>query len=236
MLLAIDIGNTNISFGVFRGRRIIKRFNIPKREYSMRRLKQLLGRSRLKGCIICSVVPKALRKLNSDLTKFLGSRPFVLGREEKVPIKNLYKKPHEVGQDRLVNAYAGIIYYGAPLIIVDFGTAITFDVVSMRKEYIGGMIVPGLSVSLDALTRTAALLPKIKLEKPKGFIGKDTKSSMISGIIYGFAALVDDLTRRLKNKIGGKARVIATGGNACLVLGYCKTIDKTDKNLTLKGL
>jgi type III pantothenate kinase len=153
-----------------------------------------------------------------------------------VPIKNLYRKPKQVGQDRLVNAYAGVILYGAPLIVVDFGTAITFDAVSKNKEYLGGMILPGLDISLHSLAERTALLPKIKLNKPKEFIGRDTKDSILSGVVYGFAALTDDLTQRIKNRIGKSAKVIGTGGNIKLIRRYCRNIDKVDRDLTLKGL
>jgi type III pantothenate kinase len=153
-----------------------------------------------------------------------------------VPIKNLYRKPYQVGQDRLVNAYAGLKLYGAPLIVVDFGTAVTFDVVSRNNEYLGGMILPGLGISLDVLADRAALLPNIKLDKPKEFIGRDTKNSMLSGIVYGFAALTDYLAARIKNKIGKNAKVIGTGGDIGLASKYCEGINKIDKDLIQKGL
>lgn len=126
--------------------------------------------------------------------------------------------------------------YCAPLIVVDFGTAVTFDVVSDKKEYLGGMILPGLGISLDSLAERTALLPKIKLAAPREIIGRDTKNSMLSGIVYGFAALTDDLVVRIKKKIGRSALVIGTGGNIGLIGKYCKQIDKIDKDLTLKGL
>jgi len=174
--------------------------------------------------------------MEKELRKLLGKQPYIIGKGIKAPIKNLYRRPKQVGQDRLVNAYAGIKLYGAPLIAVDFGTAVTFDVVSGNKEYLGGMILPGLTISLDALNQRTALLPKIKLEEPKEFIGRDTKSSMLSGIVYGFAALTDDLVIRIKKKIGKDATVISTGGNIGLIGKYCRQIDKVDRDLTLKGL
>jgi type III pantothenate kinase len=236
MLLAIDIGNTNINFGVFKAQRLIKRFDIPIGKYSIWTLRKLLGGITIDDSIICSVVPKASPILKADLKKLINKRPYLIGRDPKVPIKNLYRKPKQVGQDRLVNAYAAILLYGAPLIIVDLGTAITLDVISKRREYLGGLILPGLELSLNALIRRAALLPELKLKKPREFIGRDTKSSMLSGIVYGFSALIDDLTDKIKDKIGRKARVIGTGGDIRLISGYCKGIDKIDKDLTLKGL
>jgi len=250
MLLAIDIGNTNITFGIFsatehggfakhygeKGNRIIKRFDIPTVHYNLAKLKRNLGRVKINNTIICSVVPYARNILEKDLKRLLGRRPYIIGKDILVPIKNLYRKPKQVGQDRLVNAYAGVMLYGAPLIVVDFGTAVTFDVVSRNKEYLGGMILPGLGISLDALAERTALLPKIKLERPQELIGRDTKSSILSGMVYGFAALTDDLVVRIRNKISKSAKVIGTGGNINLINKYCKRIDRIDRDLTLKGV
>jgi type III pantothenate kinase len=236
MLLAIDIGNTNITFGIFKKDRLIKKFDIPSRDYALNRLKAELGAIKPDSSVICSVVPRLTKTLKDDLTKALGRQPYIIGKQIRVPIKNLYRRPDQVGQDRLINAFAGIMLYGAPLIIVDFGTAITFDVVSKNKEYLGGMILPGLSLSLDALNRATALLPKIKLTSPQEFIAKTTRNSMLSGIIYGFAGLTDSLIAGIKNKIGRDALVIATGGSASLLKKYCRSINKTDGVLILKGL
>jgi type III pantothenate kinase len=235
-LLTIDIGNTNINLAIFQGDKIIKRFIIPTKDYSLLKLKRYLGRAHIDDAIICSVVPRAAKPLEKDLKLIFGKQPLCIGKNTVVPIKNLYRKPREVGQDRLVNAYAGVKLYGAPLVVVDFGTAITFDVISRKKEYLGGMILPGLNISLEALNQRTALLPKIKLEAPKELIGRDTKSSMLGGIVFGFASLADDLSARIKNKIGKEAKVIATGGNIRLIAKYCKNLDKTDADLTLKGL
>lgn len=255
MLLAIDIGNTNITFGIFQGSKIIKRFDIPtKRVIHSRRGRfpaTLFSSKRdparyytgwrenvqnIDAAVICSVVPAATKILGRDLKGALGIKPYYIGKDIRVPIKNLYRKPAQVGQDRLVNAFAGVKIYGAPLVIVDFGTAITFDIISKNKEYMGGMILPGLNISLEALNQRTALLPKIKLARPKEFIGRDTKNSMLSGIIYGFAALTDDLVMRIKDKIGRDAKVIGTGGNINLMGKFCRKINKIDPDLTLKGL
>jgi type III pantothenate kinase len=236
VLLAIDIGNTNISCAVFKKKKIIKRFAIPTRVYHPKRIKKALGELPITTSILCSVVPCATKNLEKDLTKFLGRKPYVIGKDIKVPIKNLYRKPREVGQDRLVNAYAGVMFYGAPLIVADFGTAVTFDVVSKNSEYLGGLILPGLQISLVVLAERTALLPRIKLEKPKEFVGRDTKNSMLSGIIYGFSSLTDDLINRIRNKIGRGALAIGTGGNIGLIGRFCKRLDKIDRDLTLKGL
>ena len=237
MLLAIDIGNTNISLGLFRNERLISRYDIPTKQRSyLPDLKKIFNNNKIDDVIICSVVPESTIILKKELKKLLDKKSIIIGKDIIVPIKNLYRKPKQVGQDRLVNAYAGAKLYSAPLIVVDFGTAITFDVISKHKEYLGGMILPGLEISLDVLGKRTALLPKIKLNNPKEFIGRDTKDSILSGVVYGFAALTDDLAIRIKNKIGKSAKVIGTGGNIGLIGKYCKQIDKIDRDLTLKGL
>ncbi len=223
--------------GLFRGNRLLRRYIIPTEVEDYKSyLRKIINRNNIHDAIICSVVPVASKLMEKELRKLLGKQPYIIGKGIRVPIKNQYLKPKQVGQDRLVNAYAGIKLYGPPLIAVDFGTAVTFDVVSRNKEYLGGMILPGLGISLDALNQRTALLPKIKLEEPKEFIGRDTKSSMLSGIVYGFAALTDDLVIRIKKKIGKNAKVIGTGGNIGLIGKYCRQMDKIDKDLTLKGL
>lgn len=236
MLLAIDIGNTNINFGIFKRRKLIQRFFIPTKSYRIKKLKNVLVKYDVTEGIVCSVVPFATKIVARDLKKLLGKQPYIIGKQIKVPLKNLYRKPKQVGQDRLVNAYAAVKFFAAPLIVVDFGTAITFDVVGKNKAYLGGMILPGLEISLEALAQRTALLPKIKLARPREFIGRDTKNSMLSGIVYGLAALTDDFVERIKAQVGENAKVVATGGNVKLIGQYCKRIDKIDRDLTLKGL
>lgn len=236
MLLTVDIGNTNINFGIFKGKVLIKKFFIPTVEYQVLRFKRIMGSGSIDDSIICSVVPSATKRVVQDLRKLFGREPYIIGKDIKAPIRNLYRFRNQVGQDRLVNAYAGIMFYGAPLIVVDFGTAITFDVISKNKEYLGGMILPGLDISLEALAKKTALLPKIKLESPREFIGRETKSSILSGIVYGFAALADELSLRIKREIGKSAKVIGTGGNIDLIAKFSKCFNFTDINLTLKGL
>lgn len=236
MLLAIDIGNTNISLGVFKVERLLKRYRIPTNEKTyFKHLKRIFREYKIKDAIACSVVPESTRILDRELTKILGAKPKITGSSVLVPIKNLYRIPRQVGQDRLVNAYAGIILYGTPLVVIDFGTAITFDVISRRGEYLGGMILPGLQISLDALSNRTALLPRVKLAEPKEFIGRDTKNSMISGVVYGFASLANELTLHIKKIIGKKTKIIGTGGDIELINRYC-SFNQLDKDLTLKGL
>ncbi|MCM8770811.1 MAG: type III pantothenate kinase [Candidatus Omnitrophica bacterium] len=239
MLLAVDIGNTTISLGVFHGQRIIKRMSVSTDAHKSAGFYASFLKTKCKNIdkvIICSVVPKMTEIFARAGKKAFALKPYIIGKDIIVPIKNLYRNPKQVGQDRLVNAYAGFKLYGAPLIIVDFGTAITFDTVSQKGEYLGGIIAAGLNTSLKALSEHTALLPKIKLDKPKELIGRDTRESMLSGVVYGSSCLADDLILRLKVKLGKSARAIATGGDSALIKPYCCRIDIWDKDLTLRGI
>lgn len=237
MLLAIDIGNSNIVFGIFKGKTLIKtcQFQTKYPNYSKNIIP--LKKSGIKNIIISSVVPSATKKLKRSLKKILKIDPIILGRGKYiVPIKNLYKNPKEVGQDRLVNSFAAKNIYGYPIIVVDFGTAITFDIVSKKGEYLGGLIFPGLELSLKTLSQNAALLPKIKLQKPKKLIGNTTVESMRSGVYHGTAALCDGVIEKLNKLLKQNFKVASTGGHSEKIAKFCKNIDKVDSNLTLKGL
>lgn len=236
LLLAVDLGNSNISFGFFKNSRVIKKFSIPTKEYKRLSFQKNLLKGESIDVVICSVVPRLTEILVKDTKYLLGRSPYIIGKDIKIPMRNLYRNRSQVGQDRLVNAYAGVSRFSAPLIVVDFGTAVTFDVISKRKEYMGGMILPGLNISLDILHQRTALLPKIEIGRPREFIGRDTKNSMLSGIIYGFAAMADNLVEEIKHKIGKDAMVIGTGGNINLISRYCKRIDTIDIDLTIKGI
>lgn len=241
MLLAIDIGNTNITLGLFKGKRLVKKASLPTCEKGFdRKIKRAFYNYDVKAIVICSVVPKVERFLDRILKRLFKIKPLVLGKDIKTPIRNLYKKPKQVGQDRLVNAFAGCTFYKAPLIIIDFGTAVTFDVVSKRGAYLGGIIVPGIELSLNALSEKAALLPKVKLrsrfKSAPSILGKTTSESMLSGIFHGYASMCDGLVANLKKRFGFKFNVIATGGNAHLISQYSTSIKKSDDNLTLKGI
>ena len=167
----------------------------------------------------------------------MGDIPiYVLGRDLAVPIKNRYGRPEQVGQDRLVCAWAAMRLYGAPVIAVDLGTAITFDAVSKNREYLGGVILPGLNLSLKALHQGTALLPQARLGKPGALIGKDTKGSMLSGLVYGFGGLIDGLVEKLSREIGKKAKIVLTGGDARLIRQYCSKSYYFEPDLILKGL
>lgn len=228
-LLAIDIGNTNMTVGLFKGSRLVSKYKIPTRLRPMRF-------PRAERCIISSVVPRALPHVVSSLKRSGIRRVALIGRDMKVPIRNMYKVKGEVGQDRLVNAFAAKKMYGSPAVIVDFGTAITFDIISKRGDYLGGLILPGIELSLKSLYERTALLPKVELKDAPYIIGKDTVSSMRGGILFGFGAMCDGLISQYKKMLGKKLKVIATGGNARLIKKYAGSIRVVDDDLTLKGL
>ena len=234
--LTIDIGNSTTAFGVFEGKKLISSFKLPtgKNEIYKRSILKLSKFNILK-IVICSVVPKATKVLSSLLKRQLKRRVLVVGRDINVAIKNRYENPKQVGSDRLVNAFSGLKQFGPGLILVDFGTAITFDVVSKKAEYLGGLIFPGLDLSLDALNKKTALLPRIKINRPKAIIGRDTVSSINSGIVFGMAGVCDEIIARLQKKYKGY-KVIATGGNAEFIKKYSKKIKKIKPHLTLEGL
>ncbi len=247
MLLAFDIGNTNTVLGVFSGEKLLTHWRIATDkkktadEYGM--LVQNLFHyhnlefNKVTDVIISSVVPPVITALEVMAKKYFKVKPLVIGPGVKTGIPILYENPREVGADRIVNAVAGFRKYGGPLIIVDFGTAITFCCISQKGEYLGGAITPGVTISMEALFQRAAKLPKVELIVPKKVIGKNTINAIQSGIIYGYCGLVDGLVRRLKKEMGrDDARVIATGGIAELISKESETIDVVDKLLTLEGL
>jgi type III pantothenate kinase len=239
MLLAIDIGNTSIYNGVFDKNILKKTFRIPAYSESLSKkyeagLKNYLGK--IDSVIVTSVAPLALKAVEKAIWKITGKRCVVVGRDVDSGIKNLYNNPEQVGSDRLVNARAAYELYGGGCVIVDFGTAITIDIVNKKKQYIGGVIAPGPGISLAALSEKTALLPKVSIRKPRGILGKDTKESMIIGIVHGFSGLCDSIVGKLKKQYCKDAGVIVTGGFSGLLGPYCKSADKIDPELTLKGL
>jgi type III pantothenate kinase len=250
MILAIDIGNTTTSFGVFERGKLKSQFAIatqPSRtpdEITLQ-LKALAQSKRLhlrraKQVILCSVVPRMSSVLIQSL-KSLDAVPIrVVGQDLEVPLVNRYKYPEQVGQDRLVGAYAAWREFGKgrgkDCIVADFGTAITIDVVTKRGEYIGGVIAPGLEISLEALATRTALLPKVELKEPPELLGRDTANSIRSGLIHGCAALCDGLVSQLRAKYAPKAVVVATGGASPLIAKYARSIDRLKPHLVLEGL
>lgn len=237
MLLAIDIGNTNISFGIFQGARLKKQFDIPLKAYSKSKLLKKLGaRPKISDSAICSVVPKLTRILRHDLNILTGKQPYIIGKNLIVPIKNLYRKPSQLGQDRLVNAYAADKLYKAPLIVIDSGTTVTLDVVGKNQAYLGGLIIPGTEIVFQALKEKTALLPLIKFREPQKLIGRSTKESILSGVIFGMACSVKELVNRIKQACGKNTKIIGTGGNIGLIKKYSGLNLKINTDLTLKGI
>ena len=246
MLLAIDIGNTNIVLGVFEGSRLKGNWRIATRlsktsdEYGILILDLFhanrLRADRIDGVILSSVVPPLTPIFLETSRRYFHSDPLIVDGAMDTGLINRYEPPRDVGADRIVNAVAAYQYYGGPVIIVDFGTATTFCAVSKKGEYLGGAITPGITISSEALFQRASKLPKVELAKPKSVIGQDTVSSMQSGMLYGYAGLVDAMVLRMKKELGPTAKVIATGGQARLILSETKTINEVRPHLTLEGL
>ncbi len=242
-VLAIDIGNTNITMGLFSGDRLVRKLKTPtnSRHLHGRRLRSVLD-SAVSGdhdaphIIISSVVPLALSRLIMELNKAGRRTISIVGRDMKAPVRNLYKNRSEVGQDRLVNAFAAKTLYGSPSVIIDFGTAITFDVVSGKGEYLGGLILPGIEMSLSSLHNKTALLPRVELRPASSVIGRDTVNSIRGGMLFGIGAMCDGLCAKYRKILGNKTIIIATGGNAGLIRRYARSIRIVDEDLTLKGL
>ena len=243
-LLSIDIGNTNITAGIFKGVKLAGKTKIPTNAYSSyaKKIKSLIkvihyGKLDNIEVIISSVVPLALARLVAELHRISGTAKItIVGRDLKVPIRNMYKIKNEVGQDRLVNAFAAKVLYGKPAVIIDFGTAITFDIISKRGDYLGGLIMPGIELSLSSLYKNTALLPRVEIESASSVIGRDTVSSMRGGILFGFGAMCDGLVAKYRKILGRSTKVIATGGNSKLMKMYTRSIQYVDDDLTLKGL
>ncbi|MFH0917995.1 MAG: type III pantothenate kinase [Candidatus Omnitrophota bacterium] len=237
MLLAIDIGNTNITCGLFTQEKLKYQFDLATKTYSQSQLvKKLSAYPKVSCGIICSVVPKLTKIIGRHLKLLTGKAPYIIGKDLIVPIKNLYRIPQQVGQDRLVNAYAASRLYAGPLIVIDSGTAITLDVISKKRAYLGGLIFPGMKISLEVLKEKTALLPQVKLRPPKMLIGRDTKNSILSGVVLGTAALSKELATRIKQSLGQNPRIIGTGGNIVLIKKYSGMKIEIIKDLTLIGI
>jgi type III pantothenate kinase len=246
MLLAIDIGNTNVVLGVLDNERLVENWRVGTNtqitpdEYAMI-FKDLFGFAGLEfkqitGVIVSSVVPPLLPVMIEMSKKYFHLDPMIVTHEIKTGITIRYDNPKEVGADRIVNAAAAYRLYGGPIIIVDFGTATTFCAVTKDGEYLGGAISPGVKISAEALFQRASKLPRVELAKPPKVIGADTISAMQAGIVYGYAGLVDGIVERMKKELSMEARVVATGGLAELVSPETKTIQEIKPHLTLEGL
>ncbi|AHM57084.1 type III pantothenate kinase CoaX [Peptoclostridium acidaminophilum DSM 3953] len=247
MLLVCDVGNTNTVLGVYKGDKLMNywRMKTDKQktsdEYGML-IHQFfayegLDFSQIEDVIISSVVPNVMHSLENFSVKYCGKKPMVIGPGVKTGMNIKYDNPKQVGADRIVNAVAAYQKYGAPLVIVDFGTATTFCAISKNGEYLGGSIAPGIQISSEALFQMASKLPRVELVKPGNAISKNTVGAMQSGIIYGYAGLVDRIVDLIRAELGDSdAKVIATGGLATLIASEARNVDFVDRFLTLEGL
>ena len=247
MLLAIDIGNTNMEFGVFEGTDLRASFrlgtnrNITSDEVGLFICEFFreneLDRHQVEDVIVASVVPQVMHSITSAIRKyFFQKKPLVVGDNVFAPIVNKYENPKEVGADRLVAAVGAYHKYGGPLVVVDFGTATTFDAVDADGAYLGGVIYPGIRISMDALFTQAAKLPRVELIRPPHIIGRNTVTSLQAGAVYGYVGAVTNIVTGVKAELGGQATVIATGGLASLIGNETDIFYAIDRTLTLDGL
>ena len=250
MLLAIDVGNTNIVLGVFDGPHLIRSWRLQTlRERTSDELGLLvdglfvhsrLERSAIAGIILGSVVPPLTSSTMTMVERYFGLQPLLVDPATNTGMPILYENPAEVGADRIVNAIAAFEQFGRssgrPLIVCDFGTATTLDAVSAQGEYLGGAICPGVTISADALFQRAARLPRIDVRKPAAAIGRTTVGAMESGLFYGYVGMVEGLVRRMSDELGGGAQCVATGGLAVVIAPETPLIDHVDVDLTLQGL
>ncbi|MBQ6713891.1 MAG: type III pantothenate kinase [Selenomonadales bacterium] len=246
MLLVVDIGNSNIVLGTYENKELKRHWRISTDrlrtgdEYGMLinnlfQFHQLQFKD-VEAIIISSVVPSLIVPFSKMCERYFHIKPLVVGPGTKTGICIKYENPREVGADRIVNAVAAYHKYGGPLIIIDFGTATTFCALTEKGDYLGGAIAPGIGISSEALFQRTSKLPRIELKRPKSVICRNTVTSMQSGIIYGAAGQIDEIVRRMKEELGGEAKVIATGGLANLIAEVSSTIDAVEPFLTLEGL
>jgi type III pantothenate kinase len=246
MLLVIDVGNTNTVLGVYDRDVLVDHWRIvTEREKTADEwgilfrdlfLFDKLTMRDFTGMIISCVVPPVLNMLEGMAEKYFHVTPLIVGPDIKIGMPILYDNPADVGADRVVNAVAAYERWKRSLIVVDFGTATTFDYVSRRGEYMGGVIAPGVGISAEALFQRASKLPRVEIVKPRKIVGKNTTHSIQSGIFFGYVGLVDEIVRRMKKEVKSNPKVIATGGLAVLIAGESATIEEVNEFLTLEGL
>jgi type III pantothenate kinase len=241
MLLAVDVGNTQTVFGLYDGDALGERWRIATEAHRTGdELGALLGDfldlSAIDGICLSSTVPRLIREYEHVAERWAHAPLLVVGPGVKTGIQIHYDDPREVGPDRIMNAVAAKERYGAPAIVVDFGTSTNFDVVSAAGDYVGGVLAPGIEISMDALFARAARLVKVDYVEPESVIGKTTESALQSGLVYGFAGQVDGIVDAIRRELGAEAAVVATGGLAELIAPHSRTISKVDPFLTLEGL
>jgi type III pantothenate kinase len=246
MLLALDVGNTNITVGAWEGATLVKRWRLRTvRDQTadewgilVRNLFDFasLDQSKVNGLIIASVVPPLDSSLARMSKGYFDLDALFVTNETDTGITIRYDNPREVGADRIVNAVAAFAKYGGPVIVVDLGTAITFDIVSAQAEYLGGVICPGIGISVEALVTRAARLPQVDFRDPGSVIGKTTVTSMQSGLYYGAIGMIDAIAERLLKELGSETKVIATGGQASMIVNDSRYLRIVDEDITLDGL
>ena len=246
MLLAVDVGNTQTVLGLFDGARLVDHWRVftegertgDEVAALVARLLELrdLGLDDVTSVALSSTVPALIRSYTELAERHAETPLLVLGPGVRTGIAIQYDNPYEVGPDRIANAVAGKERYGAPCIVVDFGTSTNFDVVSPEGEYVGGVLAPGIEISMDALFARAARLFRVDFSRPPTVIGKTTAGALQSGFVYGFAGQVDEIVRRIRGELGVEARAVATGGLSELIAPYAGTIERVDPFLTLEGL
>ncbi len=246
MLLALDIGNTSIHLGLFEGKELLSTWRIGvEREKAADEYGVLVSnllsssgfdKSDVHACIIGCDVPPLTPTFQQVVQRYFDLDPMVVGHGLRTGIRILYDNPKQLGVDRIVDAVAAILAYGAPVIVVDFGTATVFDAINDKGEYLGGALAPGIGIASEELFSRAAMLYRVQLESPPSAIGKNTVHAMQSGILLGYGGLVDGLVRRFKAELEGDATVVATGGWAHQIAPESETIDHVDQGLTLTGL
>ena len=246
MLLAADVGNTNVTFALFEGERLVADWRVTSHRertademaVELRQLFALRGMELdiVSGVVISSVVPALNQSLIEASRRYLRCEPVMVGPGVKTSVRIRAENPKEVGADRIANALAAFTKYGGPIIVIDFGTAVTYDAINAEGDYLGGAIAPGVEISLDALVSQTAMLRRVEPVAPDSVIGRNTVTSIQSGLVWGFVAQVEGMVARMVGELGGSARVVATGGQASLVAGLTHVIEKTDPLLTLEGL
>jgi type III pantothenate kinase len=246
MLLAIDIGNSNMVLGVYRGKELVTHWRLvtqPERtvdEYGALigplAAAQDIGRDAIDAIIVSCVVPPMVGMIDELGRKFFGVKPLMVGPGLKTGMPILYDSPQDVGADRIANGVAAYDRFHAACVVIDFGTATTFDCVSENGEYLGGLIAPGLIIAVEALFQRASKLPRVEVVCPASVIGKSTVHSIQSGVYYGYVGLVDGIVQRIERENRFKARVVATGGVASLIAHESAVIEDVDEFLTLEGL
>jgi type III pantothenate kinase len=241
VLLAVDCGNTQTVFGLYDGERLVEQWRVATEANRTgdelgTLIGDLLDLGSVTGVCLSSTVPPLIREYERFAERWAKAPLLVVEPGVKTGIPMRHDAPHQVGPDRIVNAVAAKSRYGAPCIVVDFGTSTNFDVVSAAGEYVGGVLAPGIEVSMEALFARAARLTKVDFAEPPAAIGKTTEQALQAGLVYGFAGQVDGIVRRIRGELGDSARVVATGGLADLISPHSESIELVDPHLTLEGL